>query len=164
MDKKTKGEKLFILLLIVTIGLALICLTGCSSSCFGCTVGCDEDDIGCVNGIGYESDGCGSEDSCNATWNCIDFVEPYDDGDGKVLLLSCATNEDSCSGESGCYNGTFCGGCGACGTCGFFCGSSEDYDVDESEFGCMHGCFTCGDTDGFWGYILENIYDLVGIE
>lgn len=164
MDKKSKGEKLFVLLLIIVAAFAVVCLTGCSSSCFGCTVGCDEDEMGCVNGIGYKSDGCGSEDSCNATFNCIDFEAPFDDDSGKVLLLSCATNEDGCGGESGCYNGTYCGGCSACGTCGFFCGSSEDHDVEESEIGCINGCFTCGDSEGFWAYILENIYDLVGLE
>ena len=164
MNNKSKGEKLFILCTIIIASFAIVCLTGCSGSCFGCTIGCDKSEMGCVSGVGSDSDGCASSDSCKSTFSCIDFEAPFDDDSGKVLLLSCESQEDGCGGESSCYNGTYCGGCSSCGTCGIFWGNSEDYDVDESEIGCINGCVTCGDSEGFWSYILENIYYLTDLK
>lgn len=160
MEKKSKREQLLILLAIAALGIALLCLTGCGGSCFGCSIGCEKEDFGCLSGCSYISDGCGSEDSCYYTFNCIN--EDLDDEDSdKILLISCDSVSDGCWGESGCYDGIFCGGCG---TCGVFCGEIDDYDIDESAYGCLDGCLTCGDTNANWKWFLKDIYDFLGID
>ena len=164
MNNKSKGEKLFILCTIIIASFAIVCLTGCSGSCFGCTIGCESNEGGCASGLGYVSDGCGSEDSCISTFNCVDFEEPYDDDSGNVLLLSCETTEDDCGGTSGCYNGLYCGGCSSCGNCGIFFGEIDGYDVDETNIGCIDGCIACGDTDGIWAYLLDRLYNVLDLK
>ena len=164
MNNKSKGEKLFIIAALFAICFAILCFTGCSGSCMGCTIGCENSEGGCASGIGCGSDGCLSSDSCMATLNCVDFQEPYDDDSGDVLLISCATQESGCGGEDGCYNGLYLGSCSSCGTFGMFCGSEEDYNLEEFNIGCIDGCFACGDTEGIWGYLLENLYYVLGLK
>lgn len=164
MDKKTKAEKLFVLLMISVACVVLLCFTGCSGSCFGCSVGCENGEGGCASGLSHTSEGCGSEDSCITTCNCVDFEEPYDDDSGKVLLLSCETVEDGCGGESGCYSGSYCGGCSSCGSCGIFFGEIDGYNVDETNLGCIDGCMACGDTDSAWAYLLNKLYSLLDLK
>ena len=164
MNEKTKGEKLFIVLSLSVVCVLFFCLAGCSGSCFGCSIGCEKNEGGCASGVAHESEGCGSDDSCISSFNCVDFEEPYDDGSGEVLLLSCETVEDGCGGKSGCYNGLFCGGCNACGTCGIFFGENDGDDVEETMIGCMDGGFACGDTEGIWAYLLNSLYDVLGLK
>ena len=164
IDKKTKSEKLFVLLMVSVMCVVMLCLAGCNSSCLGCNVGCENNEGGCASGIGYTSEGCATDDSCISTCDCVDFEKPYNDDSGDVLLMSCETVEDGCGGESGCYNGTFCGGCGACGTCGIFYGEIDGYDVDETTIGCINGCSACGDSDGMWSSLLEKIYDVLDLK
>lgn len=160
MEKMSKHRQLLILMAIAAVSLALLCLTGCGGSCFGCSFGCENEEPGCLSGCSYISDGCWSDRSCYYTLGYL--KEDYNDEDSdKILILSCDSESDRCTGTSGCYDGIYCGGCG---TCGVFCGSNEGYDRDESTFGCMDGCLACGKTDGNWSWILREIYNFLDID
>ena len=164
MNNKSRAEKLFILCVIIIVSFAVICLTGCNGSCFGCSIGCENNEGGCISGLGYTSDGCGSEDSCAVTFNCVDFEEPYDDDSGDVLLLSCETSKDSCGGKNSSYNGLYCGGCNSCGNFGIFFGEINDSDIEETNLGCIDCQAECGATDGMWALLIDSLCNVLDLK
>ena len=175
MNKKTKGEHLFIIILLCVISFSALCLAGCGGSCFGCSISCDKEeaeDAGCASGVSSLSDGCVTDDACIAVGACLDFEDENDTDAGidnsfieseSVIVLSCESARSGCCGNSSCYNGVYMGSCMDCENYGCFFGDMEDGKIDDCSVGCFNGVAGCNDTDGDWHDLLEALYKWLGV-
>lgn len=136
MNKKTKGQKFFLLTIISAICIGAFCFVGCSgrNSCFGCDLQYDEDyfassclgvktsvttDKGLEGYSGFirSCNNCGTTNSCGAIVNAgaiddynfvrIRFLADSENTDNTKAIFS----ESSCSSED---NFTICNT--SCGT------------------------------------------------
>ena len=64
MNRKTKGQKLFLLLIISVVCIFAFCMAGCHVSCFNCDLGCNYKDGNFSTGIKNSCDSCGAQNSC----------------------------------------------------------------------------------------------------
>ncbi len=171
MNKKTKAEQFFILLLGCAACLVLLCTTGCGGgkSCEKIQINSIEEDGQSVKGISIP--GCGgwftSGKGCNSClWSQsykfslgsfeIDTAETGEEGEIlKDWFIGCDNRYygSGCFGcgyqEKSCYNGLFYEDID---TWGLFYGSS---DSEETMMGCVNGCFGCTSSARFGDELLK---------
>lgn len=170
MDKKSRIEQIFIMIMICGLCFIGLCIMGCGGSCLGCDWGCEQESGEyCISGTSCMSSDCISDDSCAHVCGFVD-TEVEDMETDDVYIVSCETQSDGCDGRSGCYNGVFCGSCGGfgdCGgfgNCGLFCGEIDGWSALDTTCGVVGGCPTCEKSSGDWHYILEAIFDWLGLK
>lgn len=66
MNKRTKGQKFFLLTIISVICIFAFCMAGCHVSCFGCNLGFNAEDGNFDTGIMNSCSNCGGSSSCGA--------------------------------------------------------------------------------------------------
>ena len=170
MNKKSKKEQLFIFVVLFTLSILVVCLTGCSGSCLGCSVGCDGNSNIDSVGLSYVADGCCSDSSCKTACGQIrfDYDEEIDGGTGTTseigsgYFAGCTTSSSSCSGESYDYSGVLIGTGSTCGACRIAYGSNE-MGVGETNIDFEGGCVSCTSDWGNMGPFYEFIYEWLGI-
>ncbi len=174
LDKCTKGEQFFVLLLVCILCFGAFCLTGCGGSSSCECVGCNyknEDGLrvyGCsIPGIG----GCLSSgrgcDSClwPQAYKCISVRDKEDDSTTYIKAIDVQYYGGACSAcgtkEKACYSGCY--------------GYNEDdgnanllFYGDSSNvhyIGCENGCGSCTSGDGsIMEYFLDYYESYINIK
>lgn len=158
-----KIKELSVLVIIFVILFAMLCLTGCSSSCLDCACETEEGK--------YSLGGISCKPNCFDTFTCtygnVDYNLETSEGEiGEVSMMSCDSSTLDCIGGSGCYNACFTdsiSSCGSCENCGVVCGSSSCGNSEETTIGCFDGDLTCGDSNGIWALLFESINEYLEI-
>lgn len=177
LNKKAKGEQIFILCMFFVLSFGILCVTGCGGkSCE--TPRCGKEDIGDGSVIGVSIPGCGGCITPNKGCNSACWPQSC-----KIVSLSASKAEESAGDELestliGCdvrYYGDGCLGCGqqekSCyngcidaegekGMKGFFYGSSDD---DEKIIGCANGCGGCVGSEGLGAELIQEIEYWTGV-
>ncbi len=174
LNKKTKGEQLFLLTLMFAAILGIFCITGCGGkSCE--TPKCASEEYYGADVLGCSIPGCGgcltSERGCNtACWpqackyvSATQEEEDEETGEKGILKIrACDTRYygDGCLGcnqtEKSCYSGCAKLKNEEQNLKGIFFGSSES---EEYFIGCYNGCGGCIGTDdemADWMYQFED--------
>lgn len=150
MSKKTKGQKLFLLLIIAAICIGAFCMAGCHTSCFGCDVGCNAEDENYSAGIINSCDSCGTENSCGIG------AGGYLDDDavsGGIRFLADSTSKKDANavyGNASCYTEF-----DECGGCDLYCGTYNDEDGSNISGIFIEGDdfdVSCGEESGYGPY------------
>lgn len=174
MNRRTKTEQFFILMLLCVGVFGIFALSGCGGGQSCETPKCSSD--GEVTGVSIP--GCGgclsSGKGCNSCGNCL-WAQSY--------KISCGNwedeDEDISASVIGCDARYYAGGCLGCGqdenSCysgcvnaegdddeihGFFYGSSND---EEKVIGCYNGCGGCTADGGIGGDLLYDMELRTGI-
>ncbi|MCD8013839.1 MAG: hypothetical protein LUG99_11810 [Lachnospiraceae bacterium] len=169
LDRRSKGEQLFILMLFCVLCFALLFVSGCGgSSCesiqYGNESGSDYSARGIsIPGIG----GClNSGKGCNSClWpqSCklLSYNSISDSSDENYTILACDTEYyTSCREQKSCYGGWISSGeLGGEGSAGIFCGSAESANLA----GCIEGCVGCSNTGSLIRLDLDDIEEFLGI-
>ena len=167
LNDKSKGEQLFILIIIFAAIIGIFCLSGCGGSCELPSFGCESNDQATI--VAFSLPGCGgclsSERGCDTACypqSCKTVLSL-----SSVNLVGCDIQYygDGCLGcgqrEKSCYMGCL-QGCdsehNAYGN-GFFYGSNAS---DEHFIGCANGCGGCIGTNGTMHDILIGAEYLTG--
>jgi len=182
MNKKSKMEQLFILVILFIGGFGVFALSGCGGkSCETPKCGSQEFNGGRATGISIP--GCGgclsSGKGCNSClwpqsckFSCASWEQEYTDDEGETV-----TDTASVKGCDTRYYGDGCLGCAqkekvSYSGCidysdennewkGFFYGSSDN---EEKIIGCINGCGGCVADDRTGAQVLEWIESVEGIE
>lgn len=188
MNQKSKGEQLFILILMFTALIGVFCLTGCGSKQSCEKPQCGSADFGSGTAVGCSIPGCGgcisSGKGCNAAcWpqSCKivhaseeEIQEKIDEEtnaktDEKIVTTITACDiryydGGGCFGcnqkEKNCYNG-----------CISIKGGSNDmngifYSTDSGEkvMGCVNGCGGCIGSGGIGAEMMYELEDITGVD
>lgn len=175
LDSRTKGEQLFILLLMYVIFISGVCIAGCGGQ------SCESLKYGSEEGDGFKAAGC----SIPGFGGCLSFEKGCN---SACWPQSCKISNGTYSGEGtndkGCvtsldmrYYGDGCFGCGQSQkSCyvglvnwnienmeakGIFYGSS---DKTEHVAGCYNGCIGCMETADIFGQYMYQMERLEGID
>ena len=169
INKKSKAEQLFALLLMFAVSIGLLCVTGCGEqSCETPKCGVGEDSG--MTAIGCSIPGCGgcltSGKGCNtACWPqaCKISLASYkdeEDENNKGYVVACDTRYygGGCLGcaqnEKVCYNGCINLKQNNDEVNGFFYGTS---DSEEKMIGCANGCGGCVASGGVGAYMIDEL-------
>lgn len=177
INKKTKGEQLFILCMLFVLSFGVLCVTSCGgSSCEAPRCGIEEFEGGTAKGVSIP--GCGgclsSKKGCDSVlWpQSCKFVSlsntevdasTQEELESKIVGCDIRYYGDGCLGcgqqEKSCYSG-----CidfeGENGMSGFFYGSS---DKDEKLIGCVNGCGGCIGSEGMGAETIQEIEYWTGV-
>lgn len=168
MNRKSKAEHIFLILILCCICLSALCLAGCGGSCLGCSCSFDnerEESVGRATGITCMANSCLMDRACIATGGCLNIGAMEEDvtaqtGVDSMRFISCETVKNgACSGSS-CYRSCYYG---SCENFGCVRGSYEEGKADDCAVGCTDGVLGCVDTDGDWHSMLEAIYSWLGV-
>ncbi len=168
IDKKSKSEQIFVLSTVFWGAIAVLGLTGCSSSCSSCAIGEGYTLLGTSSCSPFSCD-C---DSCHTVTGCLNSEKNETEDEGgfnNMIINSIDIKNDGCMGSndySACYIGTG----DSCGNFGITCGSAESvyigytdiYETNEVTFSCYDGEFNCGESNMYQA--LLEIYNLLGFD
>lgn len=166
IDKKTKIEQLFVLVVIFLGSIITLGLTGCSGSCLACNYGCESDENYTLFGLYTCSPFSWDCNSCKTTSGCINFS-------GSEIAISNVDVQidgcmNGCLGEN-CYNSCYMALGDDCGDFGItfgcadstYIGYTDVVDTCESTFGCVDGQIGCADNNNVYELIME-IHQILG--
>lgn len=178
LNKKTKGEQLFILMFMFVMVMSIFCITGCGGgSCETPEYGSQDFESG--SAVGCSIPGCGgcltSERGCNlACWpQSIKLVhgsskknsETSEKGNFKIIACDTRYYGDGCLGcgqrEKSCYAGYMKDEDSTENFNGLFYGST---DSDEKIIGCANGCGGCIGSGGMGAYTISELESLTEID
>lgn len=180
LNDKSKGEQLFLLMLVLAALAGVFCIAGCGGGKSCEQPSCGNEDMPGGKAIGCSIPGCGgilsSGKGCDsACWPQSEKLVAVwaEDEDGheeemaKIKMIACDTRYygEGCLGcgqdEKSCYQGWIqWGDCSGDGAGGIFYGSS---DSDEKLIGCVDGCIGCTEFDDLgaaWLYEIETLIEV----
>ena len=176
LNKKSKGEQFFIIILLFTAIIGLFCITGCGGK------SCEKPDCGGIDDpaigkvVGCSIPGCGGclGNGCNsACWpQSVKLVggSINQSGSGNQEALKIAACDTryyggGCLGcgqrEKSCYSGCIKAEDKETNMNGFFYGSSAS---DEKIIGCADGCGGCVASGGTGAYSIHFLESYTGID
>ena len=136
MNKKTKGQKFFLLTIISVICIFAFCMAGCQVNLAGCSVAFNTGKHGSndwyATGVKNSCSSCGPTDSCSIGT----AIRPGLDGDGIYGNVDCLGSHDDSKDTTAVYNGLTCG-YNNYPSCAVMCGAYDD-DTGRSDnyLGC----------------------------
>lgn len=184
INQKSKGEQLFILMLLFSMLIGVCCITGCGNKQSCETPKCGSEDFGAGKAVGCSIPGCGgcltSGEGCNAAcWpQACKIVhasaKEKDEETGEKAIAKITACDTRYYDGGGC-----CGGCFGCNqeekSCYTGCikikNSSDNmsgffYSTDSEEkiIGCINGCGGCVGSGGVGGEMMYELESITGVD
>ena len=174
LDKKSKKEQIFLLLIICVAFFGILCISGCDEDA---CVKFGSEDLNNGSAVGVSIPGCGSCGDCLLCSGCIcgttscKFISANEDG---FNLIACdqqykSTDCGGCQSKRSCYNGFVSiddGYSGETGNIdkgfGLFYGD-DSKSQNERIIGCADGCFYCESTGDAMIDILATLEEYLDI-
>lgn len=176
IDKKSKSEKLFVLVLLFVGLIVMLGLTGCGGSCFGIGLGCESGEnyslIGLSSCSPFSFD---CNDSCRTATGCIEFTGDEAEGANGISDLALTSCDIALGGCLDCnlYSALSFGKGADCGDFGLTLGTASTdlvnaggYYTDETitcetTLGCIDGGIGCAGNQNIYETLMD-IWHILG--